>query len=138
MHQDDTPENQPEIERRNGLIEVQGTVDKLCGHIDRYITEDRGFHTRIEQLFKDHFGDFNPVEHKEHHSWTRMKIVEENARTEFLKKMKFEVVKNAVLIISGAIAMYIAVATWNNVAHDVVQQGSAPMYQTQPAQQKHD
>lgn len=133
MHQDDIPQNLPETERRNGLIEVQSTVDKLCTNIDRHITEDRGFHTRIEQLFQDHFGDFNPVEHKEHHSWTRMKIVEENARNDFLKKMKFEVIKNAVLIISGAIAMYIAVATFNSAAVDVVKAG---VQQTQPVQKQ--
>lgn len=134
MHQDDTLEKQPDLERRKGVIEVTDSVDKLCEHINGYIQEDRGFHTRVEQMFKDHFGDFNPVEHKEHHSWARTKIVEETARAEFLKKIKFELIKNAVLIVSGAIAMYIAVATWNNVAHDVVQQGTTPSYQTQ----KHD
>lgn len=108
-----------ENERRAGTIEVSNKVDKLCDHIDRYIDEDRNFHNRVEQMFIDHFGDLDPMEHKHHHNWTRTMIVEQQARAEFLKKIKYEVIKNGILVAAGAIAMYVAVSLYSSVTHDI-------------------
>jgi hypothetical protein len=117
-----------EHERRVGQHEVNDKVDKLCDHIDRYIQEDRNFHTRVEKMFIDHFGELEPNEHKQHHAWTRGQIAEDKARSEFLDKIKYEVVKNAVIAILGALAMYAIVSVMGSVSRDIVISGqSAPI-----------
>lgn len=118
-----------EQERSAGHIEVEDKVDKLCAHIDKYIVEDRNFHERVGRMFVDHFGDLDPVEHKQHHSWARTLMAQQKARAEFLSKIKFEVIKNAVLIGLGAIAMYVAVSVYQTVAKDVVKNGTPQQYE---------
>lgn len=118
-----------ECERRVGQVEVQNKVDKLCDHIDKYIVEDRNFHKRVEQMFVDHFGDLDPTEHKEHHSWARTLMAEQKARADFLSKIKFEVIKNAVLIGLGAIAMYVAVSVYQTAAKDITRCAASQQYE---------
>ena len=118
-----------EHERRSGHIEVEDKVDKLCNHIDKYIVEERNFHKRVERMFVDYFGDLDPVEHKQHHTWARTLMAEQKARADFLSKIKFEVIKNAVLIGLGAIAMYVAVSVYQSVAKDVAKSAAPQQYE---------
>lgn len=122
-----------ECERRLGHTEVRDKVDKLCDHIDKYIDEDRNFHNRVEQMFIDHFGDLDPGEHKDHHLWTRTRITEEKARADYLAKIKYEVIKNGILVSLGAVAMYVLVSVYTTIAVDIASAAQKPAHtQSQP------
>lgn len=88
--------------------------------------KDAKFHEAITHKFTDYFGELDGTTHKKHHSWVRDKITEEEAKNEFYKKIKYQAISQAVLVVLGAVAMYVAVAVWNSAAHDVVAAGTPP------------
>lgn len=130
MHQDDTSLNPPS-ERRREQGEVTNMLAKLYEQGERKMENDAKFHEAITHKFTDYFGELDGTTHKKHHSWVRDKITEEEAKDEFYKKIKYGLIEKLVLAIAGAIAMYVAVATFNSAAVDVVKAG---VQQTQPVQ----
>lgn len=130
MHQDDTSLNPPP-ERRREQGEVTNMLAKLYEQGERKMENDAKFHEVITHRFTDYFGELDGTTHKKHHSWVRDKITEEEAKDEFYKKIKYGLIEKLVMAVAGAIAMYIAVATFNSAAVDVVKAG---VQQTQPVQ----
>lgn len=123
MHQDDELTSHP-VERRKDAGEVATLLQNLYEQGERMMEKDAKFHEAITHKFTDYFGELDGVTHKKHHSWVRDKITEEEAKDEFYKKIKYGLIETLVLAIAGAIAMYVAVATYNSAAHDVVQAGT--------------
>lgn len=132
MHQDDASLNPPS-ERRREQGEVTNMLAKLYEQGERKMENDAKFHEAITHKFTDYFGELDGVTHKKHHSWVRDKITEEEAKNEFYKKIKYGLIEKLVMAVAGAIAMYIAVATFNSAAVDVVKAG---VQQTQPVQKQ--
>lgn len=132
MHQDDTSLNPPS-ERRREQGEVTNMLAKLYEQGERKMENDAKFHEAITHKFTDYFGELDGTTHKKHHSWVRDKITEEEAKDEFYKKIKYGLIEKLVMAVAGAIAMYIAVATFNSAAVDVVKAG---VQQTQPVQKQ--
>lgn len=132
MHQDDELTAHP-AERRSGQSEVTGMLAKLYEQGERKMENDAKFHEVITHRFTDYFGELDGITHKKHHSWVRDKITEEEAKDEFYKKIKYGLIEKLVMAVAGAIAMYIAVATFNSAAVDVVKAG---VQQTQPVQKQ--
>lgn len=130
MHQDDELTTHP-AERRSGQSEVTGMLAKLYEQGERKMENDAKFHEAITHKFTDYFGELDGTTHKKHHSWVRDKITEEEAKDEFYKKIKYGLIEKLVMAVAGAIVMYIAVATFNSAAVDVVKAG---VQQTQPVQ----
>ena len=70
------------------------------------------------------------MDHKKHHAWVAEKITIEEAKAAFYNKIKFEMIKNALLAVCGAVLMYVSVSTYNTIAHDVVQTGTQTTQQS--------
>lgn len=112
------------VDRRQSTNEVLIELQRIYAQGEQHLKADKEFHDGIQARFYEYFGDFEGMDHKKHHTWVAEKITIEEAKAAFYDKIKLEMIKNALLILGGAVLMYIAVATWNSVTHDVVKAGT--------------
>lgn len=124
-----------QTDRRHGTNEVLIELQRIYAQGEQHLKADKEFHDGIQARFYEYFGDFEGMDHKKHHTWVAEKITIEEAKNAFYDKIKFEMIKNALLIAGGALLMYIAVATYNTIARDVVKAGTQNTQQSTQQQE---
>lgn len=123
------------IDRRQGTNEVLVELQRIYAQGEQHLKADKEFHDGIQARFYEYFGDFEGMDHKKHHTWVAEKITIEEAKAAFYDKIKLEMIKNALLIVCGAVLMYVTVATWNSVTRDVVKAGTQNTQQSTTTQE---